>query len=167
MNPLKNNTEHKDTGIVSIDLADYLQENEWVEFDFSPFLIEGLMVKEKEFKAHVAAFDWNQFKDKKVAVYCSTDAILPSWIFMFLACALTGIAKQVTYGRIHENAINDWENQLQKRSFNEYKDKKVVIIARPGIPAAIYIQISQRLKPIVKTLMYGEVGLPKVIWKRK
>jgi len=25
--------------------------------------------------------------------------------------------------------------------------------------------ISKKLKPIVKTLMYGEAGLPKVIWK--
>lgn len=167
MNTLNVNTKLAKTGIVSIDLAEILKRNEWEEFDFANFLFQGLVVREKEFKSKVAKFDWNQFKNKKLALFCSTDAIIPSWVYMFMTCELNGVVKELSFARKHDSIIKDWENQLQKLNFDAYKDKKVVIIARPGIPPAIYLQISKTLQPIVKTLMYGEVGLPKVIWKRK
>lgn len=86
---------------------------------------------------------------------------------MLLSAHIGTKAEALFFSSLEEAKIRLWEKNLENTNFDELKNKKVVIIARPGMPAAIYAKITTLLLPQVKTLMYGEKGLPKVIWKNK
>ena len=68
--------------IVTIDLETYHLAGDRVVFDLEPFLFQGLVVKEKEFRQSFKNLDWAIYKDKLVAITCSTDAIIPKWAYM-------------------------------------------------------------------------------------
>lgn len=67
----------KDNGIIDIDLVDYLPQKEWINFDLTQLLYEGVMVKEKFFKEEISKLDLEQFSGKCVVVDFDKDLILP------------------------------------------------------------------------------------------
>src|SRR5690554_5543501 len=90
--------------VAESDIVVYNLETLWdgrpvVEFDLAPFLVEGLVLREKPFRDAVKAHDWEQYADKHVAIFCSTDAIVPTWAAMLVASKLTGRAASVASGR--------------------------------------------------------------------
>ena len=47
-----------ESGLISLDLAQYIPNNEIVVFDIKPYLFMELILKEKDFRASLAAIDW-------------------------------------------------------------------------------------------------------------
>jgi hypothetical protein len=153
------------SGILSVDLKDYQPREKVVFFDISPHLHMGLMLKEKEFRASLENTDWEQFRGKAVAIGCSTDAIIPTWAYMMLADKLQGIAACADYTTPENLALQLWKDNIRSADFSQLHDQKVAVKAGQTEPS-LYITITDKLKPLVKTLMYGEAGLPKVIYKK-
>ncbi len=153
------------SGIITVDLLDFAPAEECVFLDITDYLYQGLILKEKEFKQAVADTNWNEYADKSVAIGCSADVIIPLWAYMTLACQLESVATRFDICSKNELILQIWNDNIASEQFEHLADKKVVIRARPEIDPALYSLISKKLKPIVKTLMYGEAGLPKVIWK--
>ena len=50
------------SGLINFNLEDYYQKGERVTFDVAPFLWQGLVVKEKDFRIAVKEYDWSQSK---------------------------------------------------------------------------------------------------------
>jgi hypothetical protein len=48
-----------ESGLISLDLAQYIPSNEIVVFDIKPFLFKELILKEKDFRASLSAIDWS------------------------------------------------------------------------------------------------------------
>src|ERR1700741_1877553 len=92
------NNKVADSGIVSFSLEDYYPQGERVVFDIKDLLFEGLILKEKDFRAFVKDHNWSQYQDKYVAVFCSTDAIVPTWAYMLLATRLGPYSKKMVFG---------------------------------------------------------------------
>lgn len=158
-----------ESGLISIDLATFLPKNEVVVFDIKPFLFRELIVKEKEFRAALSELDWSTYKDKIVGVFCSTDAIIPMWANMLVASCLSNIAKAVFFG--DENGVRE---QLLLQGINDikdsdYTDQRVVIKGCGDLPigASAYIAITQKLRPVVKSIMYGEPCSTVPVYKKK
>lgn len=153
------------SGIVALDLTDFKPEIGILEFDIKDYLFMEVMVKEKEFKESVSRMDFSIFKGKAVAVFCSVDAIVPPWVYMLLAERLHSHAVFFDFKDRESLAVDLWKTNLMNADLSGYIGKKTVIRARPDMPAALYMIATNRLKPLVKALMYGEVGMPKVIFK--
>lgn len=153
------------SGIVAIDLLDLKPLEEIEVLDIKDHLYMGLIVKEKEFRESVSSIDCNKFKDKIVAVICSADAILPPWIYMLIAEKIFTHSKSIYFDTPEKVLENIWLDNLKAADLTFYKDKKVVVRARTEITPALYFSATLLLKPLVKTLMYGEIGVPKVIFK--
>lgn len=153
------------SGIVAIDLIDYKPTIEVVEFDIKDYLYMGLIVKEKEFKEAISLIDFSHFDGKAVAIICSADAIIPPWVYMFLADKFHSNALIIDFKDKKTLEFNLWKTNLAQADLSAYTNKKTVVRARPDTPPALYLIVTQRLKPLVKALMYGEVGMPKVILK--
>lgn len=153
------------SGIVAIDLIDYKPKIEIVEFDIKDYLYMGLIVKEKEFRASISQINFNDFQGKAVALICSADAIIPPWVYMFLADKFNSHAILIDFKDKNRLELDLWKNNLKQADLSIYKGKKTVVRARPDTAPDLYLIATERLKPIVKVLMYGEIGMPKVILK--
>jgi hypothetical protein len=145
------------SGLVSFDLADYYHSGERVLYDIKDNLFHGLMLREKDFRAFLKEHDWEQYKDKNVAVYCSADAIVPTWAYMLLAIKIEPYAHLVVFGDM--NALEDalFREAIAKIDLEKYKDQRIVVKGCGDIPVPVsaYVEITRKLRPIVKSLMYG------------
>ena len=117
-----------------------------------------LILKEKEFRAALLTTDWTIYQDKIVGIICSADAIIPMWANMLIVSALNPFAKAVYFG--DENKVREQlvlEN-IGSLNINEYNDQRVVIKGCGDIPIgeSAYIAITQKLRPVVKSIMYGD-----------
>ena len=158
-----------ESGLISIDLAGFLPKNEIVVFDIKPYLFMELILKEKEFRASLIEIDWKQYQDKIVGIYCSADAIIPMWANMLVASNLSNTAKLIFFG--DENKVRE-QVLIQEISLlnpADYTDQRIVIKGCGDTPIgeSAYIAITHKLRPVVKSIMYGEPCSTVPVYKKK
>ncbi len=153
------------SGIIALDLLDYKPTTEIVELDIKDHLFMGMIVKEKEFKESIAAVDFSVYNEKAVGIICSTDAIIPPWVYMLIMEKLSPYAVHADLNNADTVLLDLWKRRLMYADLKHYKDQKVVVRARADHDPALYLLAAGLLKPLVKSLMYGEIGMPKVIFK--
>ena len=146
------------SGLITIDLEELYPAGERVLFDIKELLFQGLILREKDFREFIKNEDWNKYKDKYVALTCSADAIVPTWAYMLLATQLEPIAKKVVFGNLESLETILYTEILSKIDINNYKDARVVIkgCGNLPIPKSAYVQITSLLRPLAKSIMYGE-----------
>lgn len=154
------------SGIIAFDFSDYKPTTEIVELDIKDHLFMGMIVKEKEFKESISAVDYSIYQNKAVGIVCSTDAIIPPWVYMLLMEKLSPYAVYVDLNSAETVLLDLWKRRLIYADLKHFKDQKVVVRASNSHDPALYVLATELLKPLVKSLMYGEIGLPKVIFKK-
>lgn len=158
-----------DSGIISIDLASFLANHEISSFDIKPYLFMELILKEKDFRNALSTLDWTIYKDKVVGIFCSADAIIPMWANMLIVSGLQPFAKAIYFGDENNTRAQFLLDQINAINLNDYKDQRVVIkgCGETPIGESAYISITQKLRPIVKSIMYGEPCSTVPVYKRK
>lgn len=159
-----------ESGIVTIDLAEYLpQELSMAEFDLKPFLFREMILREKDYRAALQTHDWQQYEGKHVALFCSADAIIPMWAFMLAASHLQPVSSSVFFGtrKELENALI--LSAISRLDLAEYAEKRVVLkgCGEKSVPEVAYVAITARLRPLVKSLMYGEPCSTVPVYKKR
>lgn len=158
-----------ESGLISLDLAQYIPDNDIVVFDIKPYLFMELILKEKDFRASLAAIDWTQFENKIVGIFCSTDAIIPMWANMLIVANVSPYAKSVYFG--DENKIRELVllEEIQKLDATSFADQRVVVKGCGDTPIgeSAFIAITQKLRPVVKSIMYGEPCSTVPVYKKK
>ena len=158
-----------ESGLISIDLAQYFPTNEIVVFDIKPYLFMELILKEKDFRTSLSTIDWSSYQDKIVGIFCSTDAIIPMWANMLIVANLTPFAKAIYFGDENKTrelvllqAINNIDNTI-------FADQRIVVkgCGDTHIGESAYIAITQKLRPVVKSIMYGEPCSTVPVYKKK
>lgn len=146
------------SGLVTIDLEELYPKGERALLDIKDQLFQGLILREKDFREYIKTTDWTSFKDKYVAIVCSADAIIPTWAFMLLASVLEPYAKKVVYGNLEQLETILYQEKLSKLDINQYKDAKIVVkgCGDLPVPKAAYVEIMRLLRPVAKSIMYGE-----------
>ncbi len=156
------------SGIVIINLEDYLNSNTNKVFDIKEHLYMGLMLREAEFRDFVKTNDWEQYRNCNVAITCTSDAIVPTWAYMLVANKLVGIANYTVFGDLNflEQAL--FIKALDSINLEPYIDKRVVVkgCSDKPVPTNAYVAITNKLTPIVKTLMFGEPCSTVPIYKK-
>ena len=152
-----------------IDLEDYYPEGKRVTLDIKDWLLEGLVLREKEFRASVAAHNWSQYQDCFVALYCSTDAIVPDWAYMLITIELETYSKLTIIGSLDMLESIIYSKIISKLDLSTYKDLPVIIkgCSRKPVPSNALVLLSQKLKPIAKSIMFGEACSAVPLYKRK
>jgi hypothetical protein len=140
-----------------------------VALDIKDQLFQGLLLREKDFRNFIAEHNWEQYRDKHVAVFCSTDAILPKWAFMLLAQALQPFAASVVYGSVEQLETILYQQALTEVNAEEYRDKRIVIkgCGDKDVPTFAYVELTRILTPVAKSIMYGEPCSTVPVFKRK
>jgi hypothetical protein len=157
------------SGLITIDLEEYYPKGEIAVFDLKDYLFRGLILREKDFRTALQELDWEQYSNKNVAITCSADAIIPRWAFMLVATYLQPIAKDIVFG--DEKGLQQTLLLKNMSSINgeDYVDKRVIVkgCGDVDIPEAAYVEITNRLRPFVKSIMYGEACSNVAIFKKK
>jgi hypothetical protein len=152
-----------------IDLEDYYPSGKRVLFDIKDWLFEGFVLREKDFRVYVAEHDWSQYQDCYVALHCSTDAIVPDWAYMLISLELEGYSKLTVIGSLTELESILYTTIISELDLSIYRDFPVIIkgCAHKPVPANALVLLSQKLKPIAKSIMFGEACSSVPLFKRK
>jgi len=146
------------SALITLDLEKYFPEEKITMFDLKPFLFMELILKEKDFRAALQDTDWNQYRDQIVGVYCSSDAIIPLWAYMLVAGWLVPVAKDVVQGDEQTVLRQVISEKIAAIDPAEFMDKRIVVkgCGEKAIGAFAYLEITKRLRPVAKSIMFGE-----------
>ena len=146
------------SGIINLDLEDYAPKDIITELDLKDFLFEGLILKEKYFRESLKDHNWSKYRGDVLALFCSSNSIIPMWAYMLVTSYLE-----------KNNLINFYGNKEQvfnllflevigKIDIQKFKDKRVIIkgCGNLKIHEKIYVAITKKIQPAVKSLMFGE-----------
>ncbi|MEY8849607.1 DUF2480 family protein [Psychroserpens sp. XS_ASV72] len=155
--------------LVVIDLEDYYPIGKRINLDIKDWLYEGLVLREKDFRQLVASHDWSQYQDQYVALTCSTDAIVPIWAYMLITLEVSKYAKKTIIGNLETLESSIFQDVINKLDVDLYKDKPIIIkgCADKPVPQNAYVLLSERLKPVARSIMYGEACSSVPLFKRK
>jgi len=156
------------SGIINLDLEDYAPRDIITELDLKDFLFEGLILKEKYFRESLKDHNWSKYRGNVLALFCSSNCIIPMWAYMLVTSYLE-----------KNNLINFYGNKEQvfnllflevigKIDIQEFKDKRVIIkgCGNLKIHEKIYVAITKKMQPEVKSLMFGEACSSVPIYKK-
>lgn len=157
------------SGIVTIDLKDYYVPGKRTLYDLKDNLYEGLILREKDFRAFLKSNDWGVYANQYVAIACTADAIIPQWAYMLLSAALQPYALQVVVGDLQTLETVLILQSIQKIDIEPLRNKRVVIkgCGDVEIPPSAFAAITNLLMPVVQSIMYGEPCSTVPVYKRK
>lgn len=155
--------------LTTIDLEEYAPKGETAVFDLKDHLFMGLILKEKDYREALKTLDWEQYRDKYVAITCTADAIIPMWAYMLAATNLQPVAKDVVFSEAENLLSAVWLKSLSAINGEDFTDKRVVVkgCGEAPIPEVAYVEITNKLRPFVKSIMYGEPCSTVPIFKKK
>ena len=156
------------SSVITFDLEDLYPKGERVVYDVKQNLFQELILKEKDFRDFVKQHEWSQYKGKFVNVLCSVDAIVPMWAFMVVVSNIEPYAKKVVLGTKEELESELYRDIFNAYDWQQFEDKKVVIkgCSKIQIPNYVYGEVTRRLAPIAKLIMFGEACSSVPVYKK-
>lgn len=152
-----------------------LKPEEWAPnvhpeaFDLKDYLFMEQILKEKDFREAVKAHDWTRYDQKILCVFCSTDAIIPNWAFMLVTSMASPIASQVFFGSPEQWRLQQLLTHIEQLDISTYEDQRVIIKGcsdQMFIGPDVYMALTGKLLPVVKSLMFGEPCSTVPVYKR-
>jgi hypothetical protein len=157
------------SGLVTLDLEKYIPREEIVSFDLKDHLFMGLILKEKDFREALKNLDWSIYSGRNVSVTCSVDAIIPLWAFMLVVTYLEPVAHDVYVGTATEMYKHSFLKNISRIDAGEFAGQRIVVkgCGEVSIDNYAYAEITRLLRPVVKSIMYGEPCSTVPIYKAK
>ncbi len=157
------------SGLYTLDLEDYYPREEIVEFDLKPLLFMQMILKEKEFRAAIQDIDWSLYQDKILAITCTADAVIPYWAYMLIAVQAEPYAKAIVLGDRQTALREIFLTNLRAIDTSTLTDKRVIVkgCGDLSVGGFAYLEIARRLRPVVKSIMYGEACSNVPVYKKK
>lgn len=158
-----------ESGIITLNLENYFPKEDLCSFDIKDFLFMEMLLKEKEFRSSLETHNWEQYQNKHVAIFCSTDAIIPMWAYMLVTTRLSVFAKSVFEGTKEELFKKLFIENIMAIDAVDFEDKRVVVkgCGEKEVSPYAYTAITNKLLPKVKSLMYGEPCSTVPVYKKK
>jgi hypothetical protein len=157
------------SGLVTLDPASFYPQGERVLYDIKDNLYMELILREKDFREFVKAHDWAQYAGKNVAITCTADAIVPAWAYMLIANRLAPYATEVVFGDLELLETVLFIKGISGADLEQYRDQRIVLKGCGDIPVPVsaYVELTKKLTPIARSLMFGEPCSTVPIYKRK
>jgi len=158
-----------ESALITFDLEKLYLIGNRQTIDLSQWLEQGLLLKEKEFRAQLKAHDWSAYQDQFIALHCSTEAILPAWASLLVMTHLQPFARKVVLGSLNDLEVQLFAEEIQLLDVTPYKDQPLIIkgCSDKTVPQDAYVQLIAKLQPVVKSLFYGEACSSVPLFKKK
>ena len=157
------------SGLITLKPEEWIADAKLLAFDIKDYLFKGLILKEQEFRESLKQHDWKQYDGSVLCIYCSVDAIVPSWAYMLIASLATPFAKEIFYGTTQQRITHQLLEHIARMDADQYADQRVVIKGCADefeIGPEIYVALTHKLVPVVKSLMFGEPCSTVPVYKR-
>lgn len=156
------------SGLVTLDLEEFYHQGERVVFDIKNQLFQELILKENDFREFVKTNDWSIYQGKNIALVCSVDAIVPTWAYMLLASELQPVANKIVFGNLEALEQALFHEAILKIDFQKLEGQRVVVkgCSKYPVPAFAYVEVTEKLRPIARSIMYGEPCSTVPIYKK-
>lgn len=157
------------SGLITFEMESLYLDGERVELDIAQWLVEGMVLMEKRFRESVKNHDFSQYRGQFVAITCSADAIIPAWAWMLVTDSLLTHVKFANMGSIHDLEVALFSKVISELDLSAYEDQRVILAgcSDKPVPHEAYAMMTVALRPIVKSLFYGEACSSVPIYKRK
>jgi hypothetical protein len=157
------------SALLTLDLEEYYPRQETALFDLKPYLFMEQILREKDFRTSLQNIDWSQYQDKIVGVTCTVDAIIPAWAYMLIASYLQPIAAAIVMGDEKTALQQTFMDRIAAIEPAAYTGKRVIIkgCGDLSVGGVAYMEITKRLRPVVKSIMYGEACSNVPVYKKK
>ena len=151
------------------DLEDYYQKGIRTEIDLSQWLLEGFLLREKEFRASLLEHDWSQYQDHFVAISCKTDAIVPAWASILVTMHLAPFATKIVSGSLEDLETSLYQDVLATLDYSIYAGKPLILkgCSKKEVPNEVYTLAIQKLMKVSKSVMFGEACSAVPLFKKK
>jgi len=158
-----------ESGLITLNLEEYYPREEILLFDLKPFLFMEMILKEKDFRQALQELEWSPYSDKIVAVTCTADAVIPVWAYMLVASYLQPIAKEVIMGDEETARKQIFLKNIDAINGSDFTDQRVVVKGCGDLPIGeyAYMEITKKLRPVAKSIMYGEPCSTVPVYKKK
>jgi len=159
-----------ESGLITVDLEKYLPKKEEIAvFDLKDFLFMGMILKEKDFRESLKQHDWEKYRNKRVAITCSADAIIPVWAYMLVTTYLQPVAKESIVGGEKEVYKTVFLKNISSINASEFSGSRIVLkgCGETPIDDFAYAEATRVLLPVAKSIMYGEPCSTVPVYKRK
>lgn len=158
----------KNSGLVQLDLADFKPNIQINTIDLKDNLWQGLALKEKDFRAFVKEHDWKQYQNNAVGVFCSADAIIPTWAYMLVISKLQQEDVQAFVGDKDAVEKELIKQNIEAINLDQYVDAKMIIKGCADIadPAYTMSELLKKLQPVASSIMYGEPCSTVPVYKK-
>ena len=157
------------SGLITLKPEEWAPREQPASFDLKDFLFMELILKEKDFREALKSYNWEQYKGTPLCVFCSADAIIPSWAYMLVTTYATPVAKSVFYGTPAQWFDHQLLDFIQQLDVTPYHDERVIIKGCSDgleISPSVYVALTHKLMPVVKSLMFGEPCSTVPVFKR-
>ncbi len=157
------------SALITLSFEDFYRQGKRMEIDIAPWLFQGVMLKEKDFRTSLKNHDWAQYKDAFVAVFCSADAIIPQWAYMLLGTYLHENASKLVFGNREALESQLMEEVFKETDFSVYRNERIILkgCSDLPIPPQAYLNFAALLAPHAKSIMFGEACSTVPIFKKK
>jgi hypothetical protein len=156
--------------LVTLDLEEVLdQDTPRFTIDLADNLFQGLVLREKDFRAYLKEHDWTIYKEAYVNVFCSADAIIPNWAYMLVASKLSGNAKNFVFGDTTALEQEVLRKNIAAIDTHVYENTKLVIKGCSALsePEFAFFEITKKLTPVVSSIMFGEPCSTVPVYKKR
>ena len=157
------------SGLIQLDLADYKPKESIVTIDLKENLWQGIALKEKDFREFIKENDWTQYEGKVVSVFCSVDAIIPTWAFMLV---ISKLQEHGVIGFVGDKAEVEKQlilSNIAAIDLEKFQDGRIIIKGCSDVahPAFAMSELVKHLQPVSKSIMYGEPCSTVPVYKKK
>jgi hypothetical protein len=158
----------ENSSLKTIDLDLLIPKTPRVIFDIKNWLVNDLILIEKDFRELIKNHNWNQYLGKYVSIQCSNNAIIPDWAFLLVSKSLKELEIENFIGSLYVMEHIIMKKTIDKLDLSSFKNKSIIIkgCSRKSIPKASYSFLIDRLQPIAKKIMFGEACSSVPIFKK-
>ena len=156
------------SGLINFDISDLIPKGTRKGIDLKDFLFEGLILREADFRQKISEINPEDYKEAYVYIYNSADAVIPLWAYFLITAKITGFAEKIISGNRETLETILLHDVIQSYDFSYLEGKRVLVkgCSHAFVSENSYVELVDRLRSVVKSLMFGEACSNVPIFKQ-
>ena len=156
------------SGLINFDISDLIPKGTRKGIDLKDFLFEGLILREADFRQKISEINPEDYKEAYVYIYNSAEAVIPLWAYFLITAKISGFAEKIISGNRETLETILLHDVIQSYDFSYLEGKRVLVkgCSHAFVSENSYVELVDRLRPVVKSLMFGEACSNVPIFKQ-